>query len=48
MEGGTLAEAVKSYDFKEPHAAYVAQEVVLMLLSCTQNTVGTQSSRVYA
>lgn len=28
MEGGTLSEAVKGYDFKEPEIAYVAQEAI--------------------
>lgn len=27
MEGGTLSEACKGYDFQDPHVAYVAQEV---------------------
>jgi hypothetical protein len=27
MEGGTLTEAVKGHEFKEPQIAYVAKEV---------------------
>lgn len=28
MEGGTLTEASKGYNFKEPHVAYVAKNIL--------------------
>lgn len=31
MEGGTLSDAIKLFDFKEPHVAYVAQEMLAAL-----------------
>lgn len=40
MEGGTLKEAGTSYNFQEPHIAYIAKEVCflfLFLLFCFLN-----------
>lgn len=32
MEGGTLSEAVKGYEFRESHIAYIARETLQALV----------------
>ncbi len=47
MEGGTLTEAVKGHEFKEPQIAYVAKEVRFTHVSVFMNT-DVERTQVFA